>query len=145
MYLCHIVDCAVACAVGTESVNVGLHVKEQVAVGGNIGCYNDQRHADYFEDGELAYLDSFCWRLGLEAATARPLYFAPTARTVGGFLDTKLWIEIEYSRKESLIVTTSAGSLVTAGLYLIKQAAKNPSFFPSSQLLFSPSQQPGFC
>ena len=134
MYLCHIVDCAVACAVGTESVNVGLHVKDQVAVGGNIGCYDDQGHADRFEDGELAYLDSFCWRLGLEAATARPLYFAPTARTVGGFLDTKLWIEIEHSRKESLILTSSTGSFV------FKQAGKNPR-----QLLFSPSQHPGLC
>ena len=118
---------------------VGAHVKDQVAVGGNIGCYDDQWHADCFEDGELAYPDSFCWRLGLEAGTdaaaARPLGFAPTARTVGGFLGTKIWIEqLNTCRRESLILTSSAGSFV------FKQAGKNPR-----QLLFSPSQHPGLC
>ena len=54
MYLCHI------CAV--ESVNVGVHVKEQVAVGGNIGDYYDQRYADCLDDGELTQLQPSSWR-----------------------------------------------------------------------------------
>ena len=95
--------CAVAyiacCAVGLKSVNVGLHIKEQVAISGNIcQCY-DQRYDDCFKDSELTYLDSSfsCRQLGdieaaaQDAAARHFCSFQPTC-IVTAFLSKKLLI-----------------------------------------------------